>query len=167
MMRADQLARMQGMALKPALTTQVIFPFAEWRSYRAALTAENLDAVCAVDEMARAADAFALSSDAPATTWADADQVLTSVMAAVTRRDAVGGFFGKRHAVSPAVALSLYTGRAARVMPTSGKVGVIAPGARAHFVTLTGNPLSCAPEAIDDIRVSGTWRDGVKLWPKA
>lgn len=167
MMRADQLARMQGTALKPALTTQVIFPFAEWRSYRAALTAENLDAVCAVDEMARAADAFALSSDAPATTWADADQVLTSVMAAVTRRDAVGGFFGKRHAVSPAVALSLYTGRAARVMPTSGKVGVIAPGARAHFVTLTGNPLSCAPEAIDDIRVSGTWRDGLKLWPKA
>ena len=166
MIRPDQLERIRRMSIQPAITTQVIFPFAEWRSYRAALTPENLDAACAVDDMARAVDAFALSSDSPATTWADADQVLTSVEAAVTRRDAAGGFFGRSHAVSPATALSLYTSRSALVMPTTGRIGVVEPGARAHFVTLSGNPLVCPPEAIDEIRVTATWRDGEKLWSK-
>ncbi len=164
MIRPDQLERIRGMTIRPALTTQVIFPFAEWRSYRAALSPEDLDAACPVDEMARAVEPFALSSDAPATTWADADQVLTSVMAAVTRRDAAEGCFGQRHAVSPAEALSFYTSRAALVMPTEGRIGVIAPGARAHFVSLSGDPLTCPPDRIDGIRVTGTWRDGVRLF---
>ena len=164
MIRPDQLERIRGMTIRPALTTQVIFPFAEWRSYRAALSPEDLDAACPVDEMARAVEPFALSSDAPATTWADADQVLTSVMAAVTRRDAAEGCVGQRPAVSPAEALSFYTSRAALVMPTEGRIGVIAPGARAHFVSLSGDPLTCPPDRIDGIRVTGTWRDGVRLF---
>ena len=164
MMRPDHLARIARMALQPALTTQVIFPFAEWRSYRSALTEANLNAACAVDEIARAVEPFALSSDAPATTWADADDVFVSIAAAVTRRDAEGGYFGRSHAVDVATALSLYTGRAAKVMPTEGTIGVIAPGARAHFVTLTDDPFAVPPEAIAVIRVASTWRDGVRLW---
>lgn len=164
MMRPDHLARIARMALQPALTTQVIFPFAEWRSYRSALTEANLNAACAVDEIARAVEPFALSSDAPATTWADADDVFVSIAAAVTRRDAEGGYFGRSHAVDVATALSLYTGRAAKVMPTEGTIGVIAPGARAHFVTLTDDPFAVPPEAIAVIRVASTWRGGVRLW---
>ena len=52
----------------------------------------------------------------------------------------------------------------AEVMPTEGTIGVIAPGARAHFVTLTDDPFAVPPEAIAVIRVASTWRDGVRLW---
>lgn len=163
LMRPDQLERIAGMALRPAVTTQIIFPFAEWRSYRAALSTADYNAAYPVRSIAAKVPAFALSSDAPCTTWADPDSVFASLAAAVTRCDADDGFFGPDEAVSPALALSLYTGRAAAVMPTAGTIGLIEPGARANFITLSANPLLTAPSKIRDIRVTGVWRDGVRI----
>lgn len=168
LLRPDQLERIDQMRLKPAFTTQIIFPFAEWRSYRASLSDADFNAAYPVKSIAQRLDAFALSSDAPCTTWADPDNVFVSLAAAVTRRDADDGVFGPDEAVSVGTALALYTGRAALVMPENGQIGVIEPGARANFIRLSGNPFMTAPSKLAELRVTGIWRDGAKLeLPKA
>ena len=168
LLRPDQLERIDQMRLKPAFTTQIIFPFAEWRSYRASLSDADFNAAYPVKSIAQRLDAFALSSDAPCTTWADPDSVFVSLAAAVTRRDADDGVFGPDEAVSVGTALALYTGRAALVMPENGQIGVIEPGARANFIRLSGNPFMTAPSKLAELRVTGIWRDGAKLeLPKA
>ncbi|WP_443744500.1 amidohydrolase [Sutterella sp.] len=166
MLRDDQLEKIERMALKPALTTQIIFPFAEWRSYRAALTPEDFDACYRVKSIAKKIDAFALSSDAPCTTWGDTDDVMACLEAAVTRRDSDGGVFNPNEAVSIGTALSLYTSRAAKVMPVAGRIGVIEPGARANFITLSANPFMAAPSKLHQMRVTGVWKDGEKIYLK-
>lgn len=168
LLRPDQLERIDQMRLKPAFTTQIIFPFAEWRSYRASLSDADFNAAYPVKSIAERLDAFALSSDAPCTTWADPGSVFVSLAAAVTRRDADDGVFGPDEAVSVGTALALYTGRAALVMPENGQIGVIEPGARANFIRLSGNPFMTAPSKLAELRVTGIWRDGAKLeLPKA
>lgn len=168
LLRPDQLERIDQMRLKPAFTTQIIFPFAEWRSYRASLSDADFNAAYPVKSIAQRLDAFALSSDAPCTTWADPDRVFVSLAAAVTRRDADDRVFGPDEAVSVGTALALYTGRAALVMPENGQIGVIEPGARANFIRLSGNPFMTAPSKLAELRVTGIWRDGAKLeLPKA
>ena len=168
LLRPDQLERIDQMRLKPAFTTQIIFPFAEWRSYRASLSDADFNAAYPVKSIAQRLDAFALSSDAPCTPWADPDSVFVSLAAAVTRRDADDGVFGPDEAVSVGTALALYTGRAALVMPENGQIGVIEPGARANFIRLSGNPFMTAPSKLAELRVTGIWRDGAKLeLPKA
>ena len=164
--RPDQLEKLEKLAIRPAVTTQVIFPFAEYPSYRAFLSEADRNACYPVRSIAKTVDAFALSSDAPATTWADPDQVFVSVQAAVTRRDATNTVFGGHEAVDVATALSLYTGRAALVLPTEGTVGIIEPGARAHFVILTANPFKVHTAKLGEIRVAALYRDGIERWKR-
>ena len=68
-----QLARMNASAMRFGVTTQVIFPYAEIEGYRAVLAPKDLERVYPVRTVSSALDAFALSSDAPATAWADPD----------------------------------------------------------------------------------------------
>lgn len=163
MMRPDQLEKMLALPIRPALTTQIIFPFAEWRSYHAALTQKDFNVCYAVKTLSDKVEAMALSSDAPCTTWSDTDDIFVSLEAAVTRRDSDGGYFNPAEAVSIGTALSLYTSRAALVMPERGIVGAIEPGARANFITLSANPFMIAPSKLRDLRVTGVWKDGKRL----
>lgn len=163
MLRPEHLEKMKALRVKPAVTTQPIFPFAELRSYHANLTKRAFAECYRIKSIAEAVDAFALSSDAPATTWADPDQVYTSIYAAVTRRDSDGGEFNPAEAIDPATALSLYTSRAAKVMPIKG-YGRIAEGAPAHFIAMTGDPCEIAPENLDRIRTAAVWRAGELVW---
>ena len=144
MMRPDQLEKMLALPIRPALTTQIIFPFAEWRSYHAALTQKDFSVCYAVKTLSEKVEAMALSSDAPCTTWSDTDDIFVSL-------------------VSIGTALSLYTSRAALVMPERGIVGTIEPGARANFITLSANPFMIAPSKLRDLRVTGVWKDGKRL----
>ena len=166
MIRPDQLARIAALEKaghRVGLTTQVIFPFAEWRSYHAALEKDDFAAIYPVKSMAQAVHAFGLSSDAPCTTWSDTDDVFACLEAAVTRNDSDGGDFNSKEAVTIGTALSLYTSRAAAVMPEARRVGVIEPGARASFITLSADPFQTPPEALHALKVTGVWKDGRKL----
>lgn len=166
MIRQDQLARiaeLEKLGHRIGLTTQVIFPYAEWRSYHAALAQSDFNACYPVKSMAKAVKAFALSSDAPCTTWSDTDDVFICLEAAVTRRDSDGGLFNINEAISVGTALSLYTSRAASVMPEHGKIGVIEPGARANFITLSANPFMVAPSKLHELEVTGVWKDGKRI----
>ncbi len=165
MIRPDQLERiaaLQKQGHRIGLTTQVIFPFAEWRSYHAALEKADFQAIYPVKRMAQAVHPFALSSDAPCTTWGDTDDVFACLEAAVTRKDSDGGSFNAQEAVSIGTALSLYTSRAAAVLPDGCRVGLIEPGARANFITLSANPFTVPPEALHTLTVTGVWKDGRK-----
>ena len=163
LLRPDELERINAMKLKPAFTTQIIFPFAEWRSYHASLSEKDLNAAYPVKSIADKVQAFALSSDAPCTTWSDPDSVFASLAAAATRRDSDDGIFGPQEAVTVGTALSLYTGRASLVMPSEGRIGVIEPGARADFIALSANPFMVAPSKLAGLRIAGIWKAGVKL----
>lgn len=164
MMRPDQLEKLGKLPHRVALTTQVIFPFAEWRSYHAALAPTDFNAIYPVKSMSAKVEAFALSSDAPCTTWSDTDDVFVCLEAAVTRRDSDGGLFNPNEAVSIGTALALYTSRAAEVMPVHGTIGLIEPGARASFITLSANPFMTAPSKLHELRVTGVWKDGERIY---
>ena len=84
--------------------------------------------------------------------------------AAVTRRDSDGGLFNPNEAVSIGTALALYTSRAAEVMPVHGTIGLIEPGARASFITLSANPFMTAPSKLHELRVTGVWKDGERIY---
>lgn len=158
----DLLDRIRRVRAGVGLTLQPIFPFAEWPAYRAALAQERLAEVMPVGRLAETELPLALSSDAPATTWSDPDDVFATIGAAVTRIDASGRSFGDAERIDVRTALSLVGERAFRIMPAfeNGPSGCIRPGARADFVRLSENPLAAPPGELRRIRVLATVSSG-------
>ena len=155
-----QLARMNASAMRFGVTTQVIFPYAEIEGYRAVLAPKDLERVYPVRTVSSALDAFALSSDAPATAWADPDDPFVSMGAAVTRTAWDGTVFNRSEAVSCEEAVSLYTSRPMKVLPFEG-VGRLAPGMRADFIVR--DPVTDDGEALARNAVSEVFRAGALI----
>ncbi len=105
-----------------------------------------------------------LSSDAPATTWADPDNVFVSIKAAVTRRAYNGAEIVREQAVTVPQAVLLYTARAATIAPFEGRLGQIAAGFEASFVVLDRDIFRVAPDEIDRTAVEQTWIGGEKVY---
>jgi predicted amidohydrolase YtcJ len=105
----------------------------------------------------------ALSSDTPATSWSDADDVFLSVRAAVLREAHTGADFNRAEAVTVAQALLLYTGRARLLAPFDG-VGLIQPGFEGSFVVLDRDVFTVPPGEIDRVRVAETWLRGERAF---
>ena len=162
-LRPDHLEHIDDMNFPVAMTTQPVFPFAEWKGYEEAIPRTMIDEGYAVKMIASRTPAFALSSDAPATTWADPDQPFVTIAAAVTRRDARGVPFGEAEAVDVATALSLYTSRAAKVTDL-GTTGLLLLGEAADFVLWSANPFEIPKEELADIRARRVWKAGELLW---
>lgn len=162
-LRPDHLEHIDDMNFPVAMTTQPVFPFAEWKGYEEAIPRTMIDEGYAVKMIASRTPAFALSSDAPATTWADPDQPFVTIAAAVTRRDARGVPFGEAEAVDVATALSLYTSRAAKVTDL-GTTGLLLLGETADFVLWSANPFEIPKEELADIRARRVWKAGELLW---
>lgn len=156
----DLLERMVRARVGIGVTMQPIFPFAEWPAYRASLAEDRLAQVMPLARVARTPLPLALSSDAPATTWSDPDDVFATIGAAVTRVDASGRSFGAAEAVDVRTALSLYGERAARLMPPLGPTGTMKPGARADFVLLSDDPFAVSAERLRAIKVTATVSSG-------
>lgn len=163
LLRPDQIDRIEKMPIQPGLTTQVIFPFAEWKGYEEVLPRDIFHASYAVRTISERCEAFALSSDAPATTWSDPDQPFVSIRAAVERRDARDEPFGVDQAVSIETALSLYTSRAAKVTTFATK-GLMVPGEPAHFVLWNQNPFEVPVSRLDRVRAEKVWMHGEVVW---
>jgi predicted amidohydrolase YtcJ len=100
----------------------------------------------------------AFSSDFPCGETAP----LLGIQAAVTRRSRQGEPSGPEEALPAEVALRAYTLDAARAAGLTDR-GVLAPGKRADFLILSGDPLATDPGAIKDIRVLETWVEGRKI----
>ncbi|MGN1149166.1 MAG: amidohydrolase [Sutterella sp.] len=158
-----QTARMAASPMNFGITTQVIFPYAEVEGYEAALTPEAYARIYPLRMFWRTVPALAVSSDAPATAWADPDNPFTSMMAAVTRTAFDGTPFVPEEAVTRTQALMLYTGRAMGVLPFEGS-GTLTPGSRADFAVLSDDFFSVPAEDIGRIRVVETRIAGRTVW---
>ena len=160
----DQAEKIRRLRVSVGIATQVIFPFAEWRSYAAALDTERFNSVYPIKRMMVTVANLALSSDAPCTTWGDPDDIFVALQAAVTREHEGGKAFGPDQALSVPEALSLYLSRAAGLFPHEGVIGCITPGARAHFMQLSKNPFQIDPRQLSTLKVEKVWRDGEKVF---
>ena len=105
-----------------------------------------------------------ISSDAPATTWADPDNVFVSLKAAVTRKTYNGAGIVPEQAITLPQAVLLYTARAATVVPYEGSLGQIAPGFEASFIVLDRDIFTIDAEETDKTLVQQTWIQGEKVY---
>jgi predicted amidohydrolase YtcJ len=146
-----------------AVVSHSIFLFAEYDSYQRNLSPRQFDIAYPIRSFYERLPFTALSSDSPATAWADADNVFVSIKAAVLRRAYNGADIGQAEAVTVPQALLLYTGRASRVAPLDG-VGKIETGYRGSFVVLDRDIFTIDPEEIDQVRVAQTWIRGEQAY---
>lgn len=159
----ELITRISNARMQFGVVTNIDFFFAEHDSYAVNLTAAQYARTYPVRDLYERIGAFALSSDCPATTWADPDNPFMSIQAAVTRKAYNGADIVRAQAITVPQAVLLYTGRARSVgdMPL---VGMIAPGYEASFIALSDDVFEIDPDSIIDVRVTGTWIEGEKVY---
>jgi predicted amidohydrolase YtcJ len=102
---------------------------------------------------------LAFGSDFPV----ESDDPRLGLYAAITREDLTGkppGGWLPSQKLSAAEALRGFTSDAAFAGFAETEVGRLAPGLRADFVVLDGEPLTVTPRRIPELRVRSTWVDG-------
>jgi len=157
--------RMNAARMSFAVVSHSIFLFAEYDSYRHNLSAKQFEIAYPIRSFYERVPFTALSSDSPATAWADADNVFVSIKAAVLRRAFNGADIGQAEAVTVTEALLLYTGRARYVAPLD-EVGLIEKGFEGSFVVLDRDIFSIDPEEIDQVQVAETWIRGERVYAR-
>lgn len=143
--------------------SHTIFFFAEYEAYANNLSEGQFDNAYPIRSFYERIPHVALASDSPATAWADADNVFTSIRAAVERRSHDGSDFGQKQAISVPQAMLLYTARAAEVARFD-ELGRIRPGYEASFVVLDRDIFTLPTEQLDTVQVSQTWLAGAKRY---
>lgn len=93
--------------------------------------------------------------------------MLRSIQTAITRTTSSGILLGPEHRISVQDALRSVTIEAAKQYGEASIKGSIAPGKRAEFVLLSGNPLETAPARISELQVLKTIRGEEILFDKA
>jgi predicted amidohydrolase YtcJ len=159
----DLLDRLESARMTFGVVTHSIFFFAEYDSYAGNLSADQFAVAYPIRSFYERVPCAALSSDMPATSWSEADDVFVSVKAAVLREAHNGAEFNPAEAVTVAQALLLYTGRARLVAPFEG-VGLIQPGFEGSFVVLDRDVFTVPPHEIDRVRVAETWIQGEQVY---
>ncbi|WP_377014430.1 amidohydrolase family protein [Comamonas sp. JC664] len=155
---------MNAMPMQWGVATQIIFMFAEYEAYTENLVDSEFDQSYALKTFYDEIDHVALSSDAPATTWADPDNVFVSIQAAVQRRAYNGAPIVDSQALTVPQALLLYTARAASLSPFEGQLGQIAPGFEASFAVLDRDIFTVPVADIGSLRVQATWIAGEQVY---
>ena len=93
--------------------------------------------------------------------------MLQTVGAAVTRRTLAGQVMGPQERVSPYAALCAATRNVAYTYREEAHKGTISVGKQADLVILDANPLTVAPERIQDIRVVETLKRGQTIYRRS
>ena len=157
--------RMNAARMSFAVVSHSIFLFAEYDSYERNLSAQQFEIAYPIRSFYEHLPFTALSSDTPATAWADADNVFTSIKAAVLRQAYNGADIGQAEAVTVSQALLLYTGRARQVVPLD-RVGLIEKGYEGSFVVLDRDIFDIPPQEIDQVTVAETWIQGEQVFAR-
>ena len=160
---ADLLDRLDAARMEFGVATHSVFFFAEYESYARNLSPDQFAVAYPIRSLYERVRCCALSSDTPATSWSDADDVFLSVRAAVLREAHTGADFNRAEAVTVAQALLLYTGRARLLAPFDG-VGLIQPGFEGSFVVLDRDVFTVSPGEIGRVRVAETWLRGERAF---
>lgn len=162
----EQMTRMREGKMIWGGSTQIIFFFAEYDSYSASLTDEQYKATYPVKDYYEGFPYFGLSADAPATTWADPDNVFVSIQAAVTRKAYNGADIVASQAITVPQAVLLYTARPAHVAPYEGKIGQINEGYEASFTVIDTDIFTADVNTIADTNVEQTWIAGENVYTR-
>jgi predicted amidohydrolase YtcJ len=160
---AVMIDRLNSARMTFAVVSHSIFMFAEYDSYRRNLSPRQFDIAYPIRSFYEKVPHTALSSDTPATAWADADNVFVSIKAAVVRKAYNGKDIGRAEAVTVPQALLLYTGRARQVAPLD-RVGMIENGDEASFVVLDRDIFTIDVDEIDRVTVAETWIRGQQVY---
>lgn len=161
-----QMNKMNRASMSFGASTQIIFFFAEHDSYSANLNDDQYRQAYRLKTFYENIERLGISSDAPATTWADPDNVFVSIKAAVTRKAYNGADIVQEQAITVPQAVLLYTGRSAKVAPYEGRLGQIAEGFEASFIVLDRDIFNIDVNEIDKTVVKQTWIQGEKVYER-
>ena len=164
LLSSQQMRQMKAAPMRFGAATQIIFLFAEYDSYRQNLSAAQFQRAYPIKDFYREIEHLGLSSDAPATTWADPDNVFVSLKAAVRRKASNGAAIVLGQALTVPQAVLLYTARAATVAPFEGKLGRIARGYEASFIVLDRDIFTLGVNEIDQTQVRQSWIGGEMVY---
>ena len=141
---------------KLAFVTQPIFLYCEIESYLTNLGPERTKKTYPIRTLLEQNVDLALSTDAPATSWAVPSDPFSNLKAAVTRTAYDGTDCGKDQCIDICTAIRLYTRESARVSGFKN-LGMLQPGYKADFVVLDRNLFTIPPEEIDQVKVLKTY----------
>jgi predicted amidohydrolase YtcJ len=161
-----QISQMNNSRMIFGVATQIIFFFAEHDSYSENLTDDVYRRSYPLRTFYENIHHLGLSSDAPATTWADPDNVFVSLKAAVVRRAYNGADIVSEQALTIPQAVMLYTSRPATMAPFAGRLGQLAEGFDASFIVLDRDIFTIDANEIDRTAVLQTWIDGEKVYER-
>ncbi|MFJ7665434.1 amidohydrolase [Lysinibacillus sp. NPDC097162] len=163
--RIEHAAMPSESALKKAaewgigFVPQPIFLFCEIESYLQNLGLEKTQTLYGVQTFLQQGIATALSSDAPATSWAEASNPFVTIQAAVTRTAYDGTDLGAAERISVEEALQLYTADA-KTMIRMEKVGQLKEGYEANFVVLAEDLREISQDQIMNVKPLATYIEG-------
>ena len=109
---------------------------------------------------------IALSTDAPATSWAVPSDPFPNIKCAVTRYAYDGTDCGRNNCIDIETAIQMYTREAAEIAGFKN-IGTLKAGNRASFALLSGDILKVPSSEIDDIFVEATYMDGELVYKKS
>ncbi len=146
-----------------AFAVQPIFLYCEIESYLDNLGAERVKRACPVKHMLDKGVKLCLSTDSPATSWADPSDPFVNIKAACTRKAYNGVDEGEDQKIDVETALILYTAEAAEIAGFEG-LGKLSPGFEASFVVLDKDIIKTAPMEIDTVKVEETYIRGERVY---
>lgn len=156
---AMKIASEQGYAL----VTQPIFEYSEIETYRANMDEDRLKKLYPFWTELEHGIRVALSTDAPATSWAVPSDPFSNIKAAVTRRAYDGSDTGQGEKIDIETAIILYTREAAWACGFTD-LGRLAPGFAADFAVLSDDIFSADPAMIDQIKVEAVYMNGRRTY---
>ena len=152
----EQISDMATLGIRPVNQTQHYYNWGEGVTEAIGTPGERFNPL---GEFARAGVPISISSDAPVAK----PLPLEAIMVATTRKTRRGVSLGEADlAITAEQALAAHTINAAVSMGREDDLGSLAPGKRADFVVLDGDPLVTEPELIASIPVRGTFIGGAQ-----
>lgn len=146
-----------------AFVTQPIFEYSEIETYRTNMDARRLERLYPFRTELDHGIHLALSTDAPATSWAVPSDPFSNIKAAVMRKAYDGSDIGQDERIDIETAVILYTKEAARVCGFAG-LGQLSAGFAADFAVLSDDIFTIDPARIDQVKVEATYIGGEKVY---
>lgn len=146
-----------------AFVTQPIFQYCEIESYLKNLGLERTQKTYPIRHMLDRGVKIALSTDAPATSWAIPSDPWSNIKAAVTRTAYDGTDCGQKERIGLEEAIIMYTKIGAEVCGFKD-IGQIKKGCKANFAVLDKDVFDLQSEEIDTVKVLETFISGEKVF---
>ncbi len=159
--RAIDIAVQKGIGF----ATQPIFMYCEIESYLKNFETERIKKAYPMKTMLDKGVNLAISTDAPATSWAVPSDPFSNIKSVVTRTSYNGIDLGQDQAIDVKTAIRLYTIQGAKIMGLD-KIGMIKPGYLADFAVLSQDIFTVPKEEIDQIHVEATYIEGEKIYER-